>query len=39
VTTTDSRHASPIAPNRSHRNVRVTRLNAVWAADITEVNA
>jgi putative transposase len=35
VSTTDSRHAAPIAPNRLHRRFRVTRLNAVWAADIT----
>jgi putative transposase len=35
LATTDSRHGSPIAPNRLHRRFRVTRLNAVWAADIT----
>ena len=33
--TTDSSHAYPIAPNRLHRRFQVTRLNAVWAADIT----
>jgi putative transposase len=33
--TTDSAHAYPIAPNRLQRRFRVTRLNAVWAADIT----
>jgi putative transposase len=33
--TTDSAHAYPIAPNRLQRGFRVTRLNAVWAADIT----
>jgi len=35
VRTTDSRHTSPIAPNRLRRRFRVTRLNTVWAADIT----
>ena len=33
--TTDSAHAYPIAPNRLRRRFRVTRLNAIWAADIT----
>jgi transposase InsO family protein len=33
--TTDSAHAYPIAPNRLHRRFGVTRLNTVWAADIT----
>ena len=33
--TTDSAHADPIAPNRLQRRFRVTRLNTVWAADIT----
>jgi putative transposase len=33
--TTDSAHTHPIAPNRLQRRFRVTRLNAVWAADIT----
>jgi transposase InsO family protein len=33
--TTDSAHAYPIASNRLRRRFRVTRLNAVWAADIT----
>jgi transposase InsO family protein len=33
--TTDSAHPYPIASNRLQRRFRVTRLNAVWAADIT----
>jgi transposase InsO family protein len=33
--TTDSAHAYPIAPHRLRRRFRVTRLNTVWAADIT----
>jgi putative transposase len=33
--TTDSAHAYPIASNRLRRRFQVTRLNAVWAADIT----
>jgi len=33
--TTDSGHGYPIAPNRLQRRFHVTRLNAVWAADIT----
>jgi transposase InsO family protein len=33
--TTDSAHAHPIAPNRLQRRFRATRLNAIWAADIT----
>ena len=33
--TTDSAHAYPIAPNRLQRRFRATRLNTIWAADIT----
>jgi len=33
--TTDSAHPYPIAPNRLQRRFRATRLNTIWAADIT----
>jgi transposase InsO family protein len=33
--TTDSAHAHPIAPHRLQRRFRATRVNAIWAADIT----
>jgi putative transposase len=34
-TTTNSRHALPVAPNLLGRQFRVTRPNTVWLADIT----
>jgi putative transposase len=33
--TTESRHRNPIAPNRLRRRFGVSKLNRVWAADIT----
>ena len=35
--TTDSRHASPIAPNHLNRQFSVAHPNRVWAADVTYV--
>jgi putative transposase len=35
VTTTDSRHELPIAPNLLNRNFTVPALNQVWTGDIT----
>ena len=37
VTTTDSRHDLPIAPNLLNRNFRVSGPNQAWAGDITYV--
>jgi putative transposase len=37
VTTTDSRHQLPIAPNRLNRNFTVSAPNQVWAGDITYI--
>jgi putative transposase len=37
VTTTDSRHKHPIAPNLLNRNFTVTSPNKVWVSDITYV--
>jgi transposase InsO family protein len=37
VTLTDSNHDLPIAPNRL-RELKVTRRDAVWVADITYVD-
>jgi transposase InsO family protein len=37
VTTTDSRHDLPIAPNLLNRNFTVSRPNRAWAGDITYV--
>ena len=37
VTTTDSRHELPIAPNRLNRNFNVSAPNQVWAGDITYI--
>jgi hypothetical protein len=35
VTTTDSRHTLPVAPNLLEQRFMVTRPNKVWTADIT----
>src|SRR5215813_9809399 len=35
VTTTDSRHDLPVAPNRLNRNFRPAGLNQAWSGDIT----
>jgi putative transposase len=37
VTTTDSRHTLPLAPNLLEQRFTVTRPNEVWTADITYV--
>jgi transposase InsO family protein len=37
VTTTDSRHELPIAPNLLNRNFAVSAPNQVWAGDITYI--
>ena len=37
VTTTDSRHALPIAPNRLNRNFSPPRPNTAWSGDITYI--
>lgn len=37
VTTTDSRHSLPVAPNLLEQRFTVTRPDAVWTADITYV--
>jgi transposase InsO family protein len=37
VTTTDSRHQLPIAPNLLNRNFTVSAPNQVWAGDITYI--
>ena len=33
--TTDSRHATVLAPNRVQRHFQVARVNQIWAADVT----
>ncbi|MCL7746991.1 IS3 family transposase [Halalkalibacter sp. MEB205] len=37
VTTTDSNHANPIAPNTLNQNFKVTAPNKVWVTDITYI--
>jgi putative transposase len=37
ITTTDSRHELPIAPNLLHRRFTVSAPNQVWAGDITYI--
>ena len=37
ITTTDSRHQLPIAPNRLNRNFTVSAPNQLWAGDITYI--
>jgi putative transposase len=37
ITTTDSRHELPIAPNLLHRNFTVAAPNQAWAGDITYI--
>ena len=37
VTTTDSRHGLPIAPNLLHRNFAVAAPNRAWSGDITYI--
>jgi putative transposase len=38
VSTTDSNHALPIAPNLLARNFTVTRANTVWTGDMTYIS-
>jgi transposase InsO family protein len=37
VTTTDSRHGLPIAPNLLNRNFTVTAPNQAWTGDVTYI--
>jgi transposase InsO family protein len=37
VTTTDSKHALPVAPNRLAQGVKVTAPDQVWVSDITSL--
>ncbi|WP_397347580.1 IS3 family transposase [Paenibacillus sp. 32O-W] len=38
VTTTDSNHTSPIAPNLLNQNFKTTAPNKVWVTDITYIS-
>jgi putative transposase len=37
ITTTDSRHSLPTAPNRLERNFTTTAPNQVWVGDVTYI--